>query len=162
VADALNRDGVPAPSREKWIRGRVLQIARRRAYPGRLAWGIKAAPEPARRCKPARPGMSKKSSYKRRPEAEWIYMDVPPIIDAVTFERAQQALAANRKMRWRTAITDISAYRPDALRALRSAAATRMVIRTTSAAEPIRSPADGLAGSAASEWMPSSRRSGAT
>ena len=97
VAEALNRDGVPAPSRDRWIRGTVLQIVGRPAYLGQLAWNKTISAEPLRRRKPARPGKSKRTSFKRRPEAEWIHINIPPLVDAETFHRAQQALLANRK-----------------------------------------------------------------
>jgi hypothetical protein len=98
IADLLNRGGVPAPSREKWIRGTVLQIARRSAYcSGQLVWNKTTAAEPARRRKLARPGKSKRTSFRRRPEKDWIHVSVPPVIDAAAFEQAQQALTSNRK-----------------------------------------------------------------
>ena len=97
VAEALNCDGVPAPSRDRWIRGTILQIVGRRAYLGQLAWNKTISAEPLRRRKPARPGKSKRTSFKRRTEAEWIHINTPPLIDAETFHRAQQALSANRK-----------------------------------------------------------------
>jgi site-specific DNA recombinase len=97
IADLLNQDGIPAPGHTKWTRGVVLQIARRKAYVGQLPWGTTSKAEPARRRKPARPGKSKKTSFRRRPESEWITISIPPIIDPATFEQVQQALTSNRK-----------------------------------------------------------------
>jgi site-specific DNA recombinase len=97
IAELLNRDGIPAPGLTKWVRGVVLQIARRRAYLGQLPWNKTVSAEPARRRRPARPGKNKKTSFKVRPESEWITIPIPQIIDPATFEQAQQALTSNRK-----------------------------------------------------------------
>jgi hypothetical protein len=122
-----------------WVRGVVLQIAHRRAYIGQLDWGIKVQAEPKRRRRPTRPGKDKRTSYRRRPEKDWVRIAVPPIIDPATFEKAQQALTSNRKAQGGRPsqtylLTACSAV--DAA-ARRSAAATRMDIRITSAAAPI-------------------------
>ena len=97
VADSLNRDGVPAPTGSKWIRGTVLQIARRRDYLGQLIWGKTMAAEPARRRKPPRAGRDKRTSSKPRAEKDWIRINIPPILETAMFERAQDAIAINRK-----------------------------------------------------------------
>jgi site-specific DNA recombinase len=97
IAVALNGDGVLAPSGERWLRATVLQIARRRAYSGQFAWGKTTAAEPKRRRKPARPGKDKRTSYRPRPESEWVHITIPPLVDAATFAQAQDALTGNRK-----------------------------------------------------------------
>ena len=98
IAELFNAEGVETPKGRRWIRGTVLQIANREAYSsGQLPWNRKTAAEPARRRKPARPGKSKKTSLKLRPETDWIRIAVPPILDAATFNEAQRALEANRK-----------------------------------------------------------------
>jgi site-specific DNA recombinase len=98
IAASLNCAGVPAPLRERWVRGTVLQIARRDAYySGQLAWNKRTAAEPLRRRKPARPGKSKQTSLKLRPETDWIRIAIPPLIDRATFDAAQRALESNRR-----------------------------------------------------------------
>jgi site-specific DNA recombinase len=98
VAQRLNDEGVPGPAGKRWIRGVVLQVVRRDAYcTGRLPWGRTTAAEPSRRRKPARPGKSKLTSFKRRPQAEWLHISIPVIIEPAMFDAAQRAIAANRK-----------------------------------------------------------------
>jgi site-specific DNA recombinase len=98
IAVRLNADGVPAPRRSTWIRGTVLGIARRGAYAsGMLAWNKTYAAEPTKRRKAARPGKSTRTSFRRRPESDWISIPATPLVDRTTFEQAQQAIDAHRR-----------------------------------------------------------------
>jgi site-specific DNA recombinase len=83
-----------------WGRRTIAQILNNTAYKGMAAFG-------KTRCGPIRPrlrpvrcknGQSKQTySAYDVPEDEWIYIPVPPIIDAAVFDAAQEQLQENKK-----------------------------------------------------------------
>ncbi len=85
---------------ENWGRRTIAQILNNTAYKGMAAFGktrcgpIRARLRPVR-CKS---GQSKQTySAYDVPEEEWIYIPVPPIIDAAIFDAAQEQLQENKK-----------------------------------------------------------------
>jgi site-specific DNA recombinase len=66
-----------------WGQQTVRQILRNTAYKGEAIWGKQRNVT--------------KTTRRRRPEHEWVRLAVPPIIDADTFEAAQQALRNHQR-----------------------------------------------------------------
>src|SRR5262245_14887567 len=66
-----------------WGPGTVRQILHSLAYTGEAIWGKRRNVT--------------KTTRKPRPEAEWVRLRVPPIIDTDTFTAAQQALTQHQR-----------------------------------------------------------------
>ncbi len=98
VAVRLNADGVGAPKRSSWNRAGVLCIAKREVYAsGELFWNKSTAAEPTKRRRPPKPGKSKLTSSRRRPETEWFKISVPILITPAMFDACQQVIQRNRR-----------------------------------------------------------------
>jgi Recombinase len=98
IATQLTVERLPTPSERSrdrrtckvlppglWGQHTVWQILRNTTYKGEAVWG-------------KRQNVTK-SLPRRRPEHEWVRLPVPPIIDADTFEAAQQALHSHQRLK---------------------------------------------------------------
>ena len=98
VAVRLNEMGVSAPRTARyWRVGTVRTIVRSEVYVGRWAWN-KRRLVPARRDRQGNVGPEGSRSKQERPRSEWIYVDVPAIIDGDTWARVQSQLQRNREL----------------------------------------------------------------
>jgi site-specific DNA recombinase len=97
IATQLTAERLPTPSERSrnrrtckvlppgvWGQQTVRQILRNTAYKGEAIWGKQQNVT--------------KTTRRRRPEHEWVRLAVPPIIDADTFEAAQQALRNHQRL----------------------------------------------------------------
>jgi site-specific DNA recombinase len=97
IATQLTAERLPTPSERHhnhqsykvlpagvWGQQTVRQMLSNTAYPGEAIWGKQQNVT--------------KTTRRRRPEHEWVRLEVPPIIGADTFEAAQQAL--HNHQRW--------------------------------------------------------------
>jgi site-specific DNA recombinase len=101
VCRRLQRQGCPTRGGKlTWDRSAVWAILRNPAYRGDACFGkTRAAPRPARP-RPVRGGSEQPRRILRRvdvPEAEWIHVPVPAVVDAALFEAVQEQLAENRR-----------------------------------------------------------------
>jgi site-specific DNA recombinase len=83
IAEELTRAGTRAPKGPRWAPATVKRLLSSEAYIGRL-WFNRT--------------IGTGSTRRRRPEAEWIPLDVPALIARPLFERAQAQLRRNRTM----------------------------------------------------------------
>lgn len=96
VATRLNSQGVPAPAGTWWYRQTVSHILRNPVYRGdlvvmrldRSGMGKNRFLPPAQRVR-----------RQLRPEAEWVTLPVPALVDAETWERTQAVLDTSRRRR---------------------------------------------------------------
>src|SRR5882724_584673 len=97
IATQLTAERLPTPSERSrnrrtckvlppgvWGQQTVRQMLRNTAYKGEAIWGKQQNVT--------------KTTRRRRPEHEWVRLPVPPIIDADTFEAAQQALRNHQRL----------------------------------------------------------------
>jgi site-specific DNA recombinase len=101
VCRRLRRQGRPTRSGKlTWDRSAVWAILRNPAYRGDACFGkTRAEPRPARP-RPVRGGSEQPRRILRLvdvPEAEWIHVPVPAVVDAALFEAVQEQLAENRR-----------------------------------------------------------------
>src|SRR4051794_21574044 len=107
VSRRLQRQGCPTRSGKKaWSRSRVWALLRNPAYRGDACFGKTRAGPRAARPRPIRGA----SEHPRRPsrllaapEAEWIHIPVPAMVDPALFEAVQEQLAENRRRSRQTA-----------------------------------------------------------
>lgn len=108
VAKLLNEQGAPTRGQSKvWTVGAIHDVLANPAYMGKAAYGKKESVErvsPLRlvRGRAAVPRQVK-SSRRRRPSDQWIYVDVPPLVSAELFEAAREQLERNRTLSQRNA-----------------------------------------------------------
>ena len=101
VSRRLQRQGCPTRSGKKaWSRSRVWALLRNPAYRGDACFGKTRSGPRAARPRPIRGA----SEHPRRPsrllaapEAEWIHIPVPAMVDPALFEAVQEQLAENRR-----------------------------------------------------------------
>ena len=79
MAENLNDRGIPSPTGQKWTECRVRNILIRLAYAGRTAFN-----RMYNNCTP-------------RPESEWIWVEVPPIVSQEQWDAAQGMLAERKR-----------------------------------------------------------------
>ncbi len=101
VSQRLAAAGVPTRTgNARWNHRTIWDMVQNPAYVGRAAFGrTRSVPlEPRLRAPRGRPAQSRRGYAPRVvPEAEWITIPVPPLVDAETFAAAQQQLAENRR-----------------------------------------------------------------
>ena len=96
IATQLTRERLPTPSERSgarrtrkalppgvWGQQTVLQMLRNTAYKGEAVWGKQQNVT--------------KTTRRPRPEHEWVHLTVPPILDAATFDVAQEALKSHQR-----------------------------------------------------------------
>jgi site-specific DNA recombinase len=95
AAGVLTRTG-----KVHWNHRTIWDMLQNPAYAGRAAFGrTRSVPlQPRLRAPRGRPAQSRRGYSPRLvPEAEWITMPVPPLVDEATFAAAQEQLAENRR-----------------------------------------------------------------
>jgi site-specific DNA recombinase len=97
IARRLDEDEVPTVTGAKWSKDVVGGILRNSAYHGQAHYNRSTGCEPTTRRKVAEAGRSKKTSKRRRPESEWIKVNVPVIVDRALFDRARAAIEQTAK-----------------------------------------------------------------
>ena len=86
------------PQRSKrgvWSTSTLTTMLRNEGYVGRAHWYSSIAVEPKNPISKEKYRKVKKSSSKKRPKSEWMYVSIPPIIDEELFNRARAKLAEN-------------------------------------------------------------------
>jgi len=101
VCQRLAATGVATRTgKARWNHRTIWDMVQNPAYAGRAAFGrTRSVPlEPRLRAPRGRPAQSRRGYAPRAvPEAEWISIPVPPLVDAETFAAAQQQLVENRR-----------------------------------------------------------------
>ncbi len=101
IAARLNAQGIPTKRRGRitdqaqWSPSTVYRILRTELYTGTAYWNKYENVVPRWRRDLSKKGSSQKTGRRLRPRSEWVPLSVPPIIDRVTYETAQQQLRAN-------------------------------------------------------------------
>src|SRR5262245_42418627 len=96
VAKRLNAEGVPPRRATLWTRGTIFRTLTNPAYIGRATYHRRVAIEPARPRHPGRYRKQLKSSLRWRPQAEWLWVPIPAIIDEEVQGAVRQALAKHK------------------------------------------------------------------
>ena len=99
----MNRQGVPTRTgASRWDRTTVWAMLRNPAYMGKAAFGKTEAVERGPQLRPIR-GKNPiprrpKSTYREKPQEEWIHIDVPAIVSAELHAAANEQLERNRRL----------------------------------------------------------------
>lgn len=94
IARRLNELGVKPPRANWWYKQRLSCILRNPVYKGELVVN-KTDQRGMRKNRHLPPG--KKVRKRLRPRSEWVSIRVPAVVDPVTWEKAQEILAGNRR-----------------------------------------------------------------
>ena len=101
VCQRLGAAGVPTRTgKARWNHRTIWDMVQNPAYAGRAAFGrTRSLPlQPRLRAPRGRPAQSRRGYASHLvPEAEWITIPVPPLVDEATFAAAQEQLAENRR-----------------------------------------------------------------
>jgi site-specific DNA recombinase len=96
IARRLTGEGVRPRSGGAWRKTVLSAMLRNPTYTGLAIANKKMRAEPEQRRRPAEPGKSKKTSYRARPQSEWITVKVPAIVSRELFDRVQKRLSRDR------------------------------------------------------------------
>src|ERR1019366_1123574 len=96
VAKRLNENGVKPRRAKGWIQGTVYKILTNPAYTGLAVCQGRESVEPRRPKKPGTYRRNPKSSSRPRPEAQWIRIPVPALIDDADLREVRVQLAKNK------------------------------------------------------------------
>jgi site-specific DNA recombinase len=97
VQRRLEEQGIRARSGKRWASGTLLGILRNPVYVG-LAHHLKReSVEPKQLRAPSRFRRRRKTSYRRRPEQDWIGVPVPALVEQHVFDEVQTQLLKNRQ-----------------------------------------------------------------
>jgi site-specific DNA recombinase len=96
VAKRLNAERVPPRRAALWTQGTIFRILTNPAYIGRATYNRRVAIEPARPRHPGRYRKQLKSSLRWRPQAQWLWVPIPAIIDEEVQGAVRQALAKHK------------------------------------------------------------------
>jgi site-specific DNA recombinase len=96
VAKRLNAEGVPPRRAALWTQGTIFRTLTNPAYIGRATYNRRVAIEPARPRHPGRYRKQLKGSSRWRPQAEWLWVPIPAIIDEEVQGAVRQALAKHK------------------------------------------------------------------
>jgi site-specific DNA recombinase len=96
LARKLNQQGTPSPEGKAWRASTLGRLLRQPAYKGTVYYGRHRADYSAIG-KPRRQGQGTLRSprYRLRPVEEWVEIRVPPLVDADTWQQAQERLEMN-------------------------------------------------------------------
>jgi site-specific DNA recombinase len=97
VAQRLEQRGVASRSGGRWNTSTLSGLVRNSVYMGLAHHHKVEAVEPQRPRNPLGYRRRRKSSFKRRPQEQWIGVKVPALVDAALFDRAQACVRANRR-----------------------------------------------------------------
>jgi site-specific DNA recombinase len=107
ITRRLNDRQIPPPGRgPRWKASRIQQIVINSAYMGKAAFGKTETIERPTLLRPVRnrnPLPRNKNNRRRRPQDEWTYIDVPPIVSAEVFAAAQEQMERNKRLAQRNA-----------------------------------------------------------
>jgi hypothetical protein len=81
VARRLNAQGVRPPRAQRWTGATVVGILTNTAYTGTAIYNRLTPVEPVRPRKPGAYRKVAKSSYLVRPQAQWLSVPVPAVVD---------------------------------------------------------------------------------
>lgn len=81
-----------------WSTSTLTTLLRNEAFIGKAHWYSSVAVEPKNPLNKEKYRKVKKSSSKKRPKSEWMYVPVPPIIGEDLFNRARAQLAKNAQL----------------------------------------------------------------
>ena len=99
VANTLNDMGIATPGGCKWTPPRVSNILRNRCYTGRHAYNVHMrVPNPATHITDVTAEI-KRTLLQKKPEEEWVNFEVPKIVDADLWERANRQVKARGRGR---------------------------------------------------------------
>lgn len=98
IARSLNEDGIHTAEGREWGREVIAQLLRCSTYAGKALYNRREQVEPVKRRKEPRPGRSKRTAQRLRPQAEWIEIPVPPIIGADQFARVREIMERTRAL----------------------------------------------------------------
>ncbi len=91
VSQRLEQRGVKPRSGTRWATSTLAGVLRNRVYVGEAHHQKYESIEPKQPRNRGRFRRRRKTSYRRRPEREWIGVRVPAIVDQALFDKAQQA-----------------------------------------------------------------------
>jgi hypothetical protein len=92
VATKLNEMGVHSPNGGKWGPNSICKLVRRGCYTGKNAYNSKSmVPNPARPLGDIT-GQVKRTILRAKPKEEWVFYNVPKIISAELWQKANTAL----------------------------------------------------------------------
>jgi site-specific DNA recombinase len=99
ICRRLGDEGVRPLKAKLWAKQVISQMLANTTYYGEARYNRRVKSEPkGERRKAAPAGKSKKTSAKYRPEADWIMVPTPPIIDRALFDRVRLRMAANKRL----------------------------------------------------------------
>jgi site-specific DNA recombinase len=96
IARRLTSEGVRTATGRPWSKTVLSAMLSNTSYVGEARCNRRMVAEPKTRRKAPMPGKSKKTSFHMRPEAEWITVAVPAIIDAALFDRVRARIERER------------------------------------------------------------------
>ncbi|APR81120.1 DNA invertase [Minicystis rosea] len=97
VARRLDERGIKPRSGERWSPSTLGKMVRNRVYVGQAHHQKYQSIEPKEPRDRLRYRRHRKSSSRRRPEADWLGARVPAIVDEALFEKAQERLFEHRR-----------------------------------------------------------------
>jgi site-specific DNA recombinase len=97
VSQRLEQLGIKPRSGARWAVSTLLGILRNPLYTGQAHHQKYESIEPKQPRTHGRFRRRRKTSYRKRPEQEWIGVRVPAIVDQALFDRVQQVLVDNRR-----------------------------------------------------------------
>jgi site-specific DNA recombinase len=96
VATRLHAQGVPPRRARRWTAGTVHGILTNPAYTGLAIFGKREPSEPKRPHHPGAYRKRAKSSHRLRPEAQWVQVPIPALVDDATQRAVRARLARNK------------------------------------------------------------------
>jgi len=108
IVRILNAEAIPTrKGAPRWDRTTVWAILRNPAYIGKAAYGKTESIERGSLLRPIRnkspTPRRRKGAHRDKPPEDWIYIRVPPLISADTFDAVQEQLERNRRLSQRNA-----------------------------------------------------------
>ena len=94
LAEQLNKRRIESPTGKPWQRGTLQAILHRTAYLGRAP---QLCEEKGKFYTVRNGSVAPKGDGKKKPVADWFYVECPQIIDQELFDRAQERMAARRR-----------------------------------------------------------------
>jgi site-specific DNA recombinase len=95
VVRRLDREGIKTRASKRWARGTLQFMLRNQVYVGLAHHQKREAVEPQQ--PRSRFRRRRKTSFRSRPEQEWIGVRVPALVEQPLFDEVQQRLAKNRE-----------------------------------------------------------------
>jgi site-specific DNA recombinase len=97
VSQRLEQRGIKPRTARRWATSTLAGIVHNPVYTGHAHHQKYESIEPQQPLHRGRFRRRRKTSYRRRPEREWIGVRVPAIVDQALFDEAQKKLAENRR-----------------------------------------------------------------